>query len=362
MKNHLLAFGLLAAGVALRANGPARLLAAPLDIELADERYAILAEGIPGELAERLAWRGAWLVEPARWENALEQAGVDAPDALSLASQRELARRAGAAWLLSGAAGGDADGVRVSLRLVAVHGAQMPMRIEEKFAWTDLPGFLDRAEVALAGALAIPGREAPVLGPGAIELYLRARAEASPVTRLGLLQTCLSGSPGFARARARLTEALLDNQKIPEASVAFAPIAQRLGKPDDPLPAGGAGVELALLKARLDYQAGDSVSADAWTRRALAAEPSAAGYYLLARIRNGLRDRANAMIALDNALALEPGHPGATRLKEKLLAAAPASAPASVPGSAPATVITAPPPPVISPAPAQPSPSATSPR
>ena len=343
-----------------RANGPARLLAAPLDVELADERYAVLADGIPGELAERLAWNGVWLVDPTRWDGVLEQAGVDAPDALSLASQRELARRAGAAWLLAGAAGGDADGVRVSLRLVAIDGVQMPARIEEKFAWTDLPAFLDRAETLLAAALGLPPREAQNLGAGVIELYLRARTEASPVTRLGLLQTCLSGSPGFARARARLAETLLDNQMIAEAGEVFAPLAARLGSPGDPLPAGSSGVELALLRGRLDYQSGDSVSADAWTRRALAAQPSAAGYYLLARIRNALRDRANALVALDNALALEPGHPGATRLKEKLLAAAPVAAAASAPGSVPGAVITTPPPTLISPAPASaPGPVAT---
>ena len=337
---------LLLAAPLLARSAPPRVAVLPFDVSNTDERYAPLAEGLANEFAERLAWNGAEVYDPAALEDISDEAGIADPESLSLASQRELARRAHADYFLSGAVSGEGEFARISLRLIAVARPLAPVRVEEKIGWDGLPSFLARVERQLAAPLGLPPRhEGGEPSSGALELYLRAGGDLPAAARIGYLQTALETAPDFIRARVRLTAALLDDQKIAAAESAFAPLDAMLGLPSAPGPlTGRAGARLALLKGRLELQLGRSLSADSWTRRALQAAPDAAGFVQLARIKLALNDFASADAAVTSALALAPQDDAALRLRDRISAArdkaasapharsAPAYAPAPPPG------------------------------
>lgn len=352
---------LLAAPLVARA-APPGVAVLPFDVSNADERFAPLAEGLANEFAERLAWNGAEVSDPAAMEDLADDAGIADPESLSLASQRELARRAHAEYFLSGAVSGEGEFARVSLRLIAVNRPAAPARVEEKIGWDGLPSFLARVERQLNGALSLPPpRAGTEPSGGALELYLRAGGDLPVEARIGYLQTSLETAPDFARARARLTAALLDDQKISAAEAVFSPLEPLLGTPDAPGPlAGRAGARLALLKGRLELLLGRSLSAGAWTRRALRDAPDTAGFVQLARVKLALYDFTGADAAVNGALALAADDPAALRLRERIAAARDkaASAPRSI--SAPAYAPAPPPGMTVAPSPMPGAPTASS--
>lgn len=314
---------LLLAAPLLATAAPPRVAVLPFDVSNTDERYAPLAEGLADEFAERLAWNGSDALDPAALEDIADDAGIADPESLSLASQQELARRAHADFFLAGAVAVEGEFVRISLRLISLARPFAPVRVEEKIGWDALPAFLARVERQLAVPLLLPARR-PGSEPsgGALELYLRAGSTLPLATRIGYLQTAMETSPDFMRARARLTAALLDDQKVSAAEIAFAPLEPLLGSPSAPGPVSGLiGARLALLKGRLELQLGLTLSADSWTRRALRDAPDTPGYVQLARIKLALNDFEGAEAAVSSALLLTANDAAALRLQERIAAA-----------------------------------------
>jgi tetratricopeptide (TPR) repeat protein len=299
-----------------------RLLALPLDVRNEDERYAFFSEGLGPELAERLEFAGAPLVPEHEMNRLLDASSIDSPEALSLASQRWLAQRAGARALLTGAVAGDADAVRVSLRLLLAGEPVTLARIEEKVAWSQLPEFLERATGVLGAALLVPAAATPEHGvsAGALELYLRARGDLSGDTRISYLKTCLTMAPDFARARLRLADELLEQRKADAAAEVLAPLGE----------GGGAQAgRIALLRARIEFLSGRTGAAEKWALASLQHSGTPAAHLLLGKIRLAIGDYGAAMREAEAALTLAPADTAALRLRDKAAASLPRPASAA---------------------------------
>lgn len=315
----------------LRAAGPAAapapaaaaahgVVVFPFENLSEDRSLYWVSEAVADGLTRELRRSGGEAFERSERLSIVEDLGVPALSAMTLASQIKAAEELGAAALVTGSFRA-ADGlVTVRARVVDVPAGKSGPWVEVQGSLREIFALQRATYLTVRPALSRTAGVRARTGTGdaapedgtpqpAYEYLLKSFFEEAPPKREQLLRRALDLAPDYLRAQVEVAQVYLDSGQADKAAGALSRVVTR---------DRGLAAQAENLLAEIELQRNHPQAAESALRRSLASQETVRAHLLLARMAVRRADRGLARSELDRARAIDPADPELGEIEEAL--------------------------------------------